>query len=118
MKQSVFEERLVKQISDRLPGAAPGLQVQVYQNGRKVCDVSVGDTYAYYDLASLTKIIFTTQAMMKAFSEGKWNQKTKIKEVLNWFPHENTLVTEILNHSSGLIWWMPFYKDLDLNMLL
>ncbi len=114
MKHTVFEERLAKQIRDRLPGAAPGVLVQVYQNGRKVCDLAVGDTYTYYDLASLTKIIFTTQAMMKAFAEGKWGVKTKVRDVLRWFPHENTLVTDILNHSSGLMWWMPFYKELDL----
>ena len=116
MKQSIFEERLSRQIRDRLPGAAPGILVQVYQNGRKVCDIAVGDTYAYYDLASLTKIIFTTQAMMKAFAEGKWNQKTKVSEIIPWFPHEQTLIVDIMNHSSGLVWWMPLYKDLDLNL--
>jgi CubicO group peptidase (beta-lactamase class C family) len=118
MKHSVFEERLIRQIKEKLPGAAPGVLVQVYQNGRKVCDVSVGDTYAYYDLASLTKIIFTTQAMMRAFSEGRWNVQTKVKDIISWFPHENILITQILNHSSGLQWWAPFYKDLDLHLTL
>ncbi len=116
MRQSVFEERLTKQIRESLPGAAPGVMVQIYQNGRKVCDIAVGDTYAYYDLASLTKIIFTTQAMIKSFSEGKWNSTTKVRDILKWFPHEETLVTDLLNHSSGLVWWLPFYKDIDLNL--
>jgi CubicO group peptidase (beta-lactamase class C family) len=116
MKHSVFEERLIKQIKEKLPGAAPGVIVQVYQNGRKVCDVAVGDTHAYYDLASLTKIIFTTQAMMRAFSEGRWTPQTKVKDILSWFPHEHVHIYELLNHSSGLKWWAPFYKDLDLNL--
>ncbi len=114
MKYTVFEERLLKKIQLALPGAAPGVMVQVYQNGKKVCDIAAGDTYAYYDLASLTKIIFTTQAMMKLFQEGKWNLQTKVKEVISWFPHQEVLITELLNHSSGLFWWKPFYQEIDL----
>ncbi len=112
MKQSVFENRLAKRINDQLPGAAPGVVVQVYQSGRKVCDIAVGDTYAYYDLSSLTKIIFTTQAMMKSFGEGKWNLATKVCDILSWFPHES-LVSQLLNHSSGLVGWLPFYRHLN-----
>jgi len=115
MKHSVFEERLIKQIKEKLPQAAPGVMVQVYQNGRKVCDVAVGDTFAYYDLASLTKVIFTTQALMKAFSEGRWNIKTTVEDILPWFPHRTMLLMQLMNHTSGLTWWVPFYKDLDMN---
>jgi CubicO group peptidase (beta-lactamase class C family) len=111
MKHSSFENRLIKQISDQLPGASPGVMVQVYQNGRKVCDIAVGDTYAYYDLASLTKIVFTTQAMIQSFAEGKWNLKTRVQEIISWFPHPETTLVELLNHSSGLVWWMPLYKE-------
>ena len=114
MKHSSFENRLIKQISEKLPGASPGVMVQVYQNGRKVCDIGVGETYAYYDLASLTKIVFSTQAMMRAYVEGKWNMQSKVSETLRWFPHDNVSITQLLNHSSGMKWWMPFYKDLDL----
>lgn len=85
--------------------------VQVYQNGRKVCDIAVGDTYAYYDMASLTKVIFTTQAMIRSFSEGHWNLKSRVQEFLPWFPHPQTTLVELMNHSSGLIWWLPIYKE-------
>lgn len=114
MKLSLFEQKLRKRIEDALPGNAPGLMVQVHHNGRKVCDIGVGDTYAYYDLASLTKIIFTTQAMMHAFQLGKWNLKTRVQEWVDWFPSETTTLTELMNHSAGMLWWAPFYRDLDL----
>jgi len=114
MKYTVFEERLMKKIQNALPGAAPGVMVQVYQNGKKVCDIAAGDTYAYYDLASLTKIIFTTQAMMKLYQESRWNLQTRVQEILSWFPYEQVKVMELLNHSSGLYWWKPFYREIDL----
>jgi CubicO group peptidase (beta-lactamase class C family) len=114
MSLSSLETKLKKQIEKVIPGVAPGLQVQVHQAGKKVCDFEVGETYAYYDLASLTKIIFTVQALMKAFEEGRWNFKTKVKEFCPWFLHENVLIADCLTHSSGLVWWLPLYQQLDL----
>jgi serine-type D-Ala-D-Ala carboxypeptidase len=114
MSLSSLETKLKKQIESVLPGKAPGVQIQVHQAGKKVCDFSVGETFAYYDLASLTKVVFTVQAMMKAYEEGKWNLKSKVKDFCPWFLHEDVLLTECLNHSSGLVWWMPLYQQLDL----
>jgi CubicO group peptidase (beta-lactamase class C family) len=114
MRFSQFEEKLIKKIQAELPGAAPGVQVQVHQTGRKICDIQVGDTFAYYDLASLTKAIFTATAMMKAYDEGKWSLETKVCDVLPWFPHPEVLIVNLLTHTSGLPWWSDFYKHLDL----
>lgn len=115
MKFSVLEKNLITQIESKIRDVTPGVLVRAYQNGRLVCDISVGTTYAYYDLASLTKIIFTSQAMMLAFEEKKWNFDTTVKSILPWFRHEKTKIQDLLTHSSGLIWWKPFYKELDLN---
>lgn len=112
MKYSVFEQKLIKKIEESMPGITPGLVVQVHLAGRKICDISVGDTYSYYDLASLTKIIFTTQAMINAFQQGQWDFKTKVKDLVGWFPHEHTYVFQLLNHSSGLPWHVPFFRDI------
>jgi CubicO group peptidase (beta-lactamase class C family) len=111
---SSFERRLEKQFLEVIPGVTPGLMVQVYKMGRKVADITVGETATYYDLASVTKIIFTTQALMKAFDEGKWNLESKVCDFVVGFPHKEMLVKECMNHSSGLQWWEPFYKVLDL----
>ncbi|MFN7454441.1 MAG: serine hydrolase domain-containing protein [Pseudobdellovibrionaceae bacterium] len=114
MNLSSFERKLLAQIEPQIVGRTPGLQVQVHQTGRKIADLSVGDTYPYYDLASQTKIIFTVQALMWAFEEGKWDLETKISDKLSWFPFSEIKVIECLNHSSGLQWWAPFYEQLDL----
>lgn len=115
MAGSGFEKKLISLIEEALPGVSPGVQVQVHQNGRKVCDVSVGETYPYYDFASVTKIIFTVQAMMMAFDQGQWNLKSKVQDFVPWFAHDNVLVRDLLTHSAGLVWWHPFYQSLDLS---
>lgn len=115
MRFSQFEDKLAKKITERLPGAAPGLQVQVHQSGRKICDIAVGDSFAYYDLASLTKPFFTVAALMKAFDEGKWGLETRVADLLPWFPHRDVLIVHCLTHTSGLPWWHDFYKHLDLS---
>lgn len=114
MSFASFEKNLIQKISARLAPAAPGVQVQIHQGGRKISDITVGQTYPYYDLASLTKIIFTVQMMMKTFDEDRWNLNTKVKEILPWYPEEKTLISQLLNHSSGLPWWFPFFEKLDL----
>lgn len=116
MKYSTLEKTLIQKLEANLRDKAPGVMVRAYQGGKIVCDVSVGNTYAYYDLASLTKIIFTTQAMMWAFELNKWNFDSFVHEFLPWFQHRNVKVRDLLTHSSGLIWWMPFYKELNLSL--
>lgn len=116
MKFSVLEKNLIKQLEVRIRDTTPGVMVRAYQGGRIICDVAVGQTYAYYDLASLTKVIFTTQAMMYAFEIGKWSFETKVADVLGWFPHKETKLTELMTHTSGLPWWLPFYQELNMNL--
>ena len=115
MKYSVLEKNLITQLQERIRDTTPGVMVRAYQSGRIICDVAVGNTAAYYDLASLTKIIFAQQAMMYCYEIGKWTFETKVSDVLSWFPQRETKITELLTHSSGLAWWMPFYQELDLS---
>lgn len=114
MSLSQMEKKITAKIQENLLEAAPGVQVQVHQAGRKICDVAVGTTYPYYDFASLTKIIFTVQAMMLAYDLEKWNLNSRVKDFVPWYPHE-TFIREILTHTSGLPWWMPFYKSMKPN---
>lgn len=112
MKYSVLEKNVIKNIEEHIRDTAPGVMVRAYQGGRIICDIAVGNTYAYYDLASLTKIVFTTQAMMYAYELQKWTFQTKVVDVLSWFPHNNVRIIELLTHSSGLPWWIPAYQEL------
>lgn len=114
MKFSVLEKNLITNLEASIRDVTPGVMVRAYQNGRLVCDIAVGNTYAYYDLASLTKIIYTVQAMMLAYEEKKWDLDSKVKTFLPWYRHETTRIQDLLTHSSGLIWWKPFYLEINL----
>jgi CubicO group peptidase (beta-lactamase class C family) len=112
----VLEKTIIQKLEEGIRDKAPGVMVRAYQGGKIVCDVSVGHTYAYYDLASLTKIIFTVQGMMWAFEMGKWNLESKVSEILPWFQHKEVRIRDLLTHTSGLIWWMPFYQEINMNL--
>jgi CubicO group peptidase (beta-lactamase class C family) len=116
MKYSVLEKNLIKQLQERIRDTTPGVMVRAYQGGKIICDVAVGNTFAYYDLASLTKIIFTQKAMMLAFDVGKWTFESKVADFLPWFVYKDMKLTELLTHSSGLGWWLPFYQELNQNI--
>ena len=67
MRYNSLERALIEKLNPAIVDVTPGVCVRAYHIGRLVCDVQVGQTYPMYDLASLTKIIFTQQAMMKAY---------------------------------------------------
>lgn len=115
MKYTSQENKLIEKIKQSIPDVTPGVTARAYHVGRLVCDISVGQTYPYYDLASLTKIIFTQQAMMEAYDQKLWNLETKVREILPDFKHE-TLIIELLTHTSGLEWWRPFYSEIPLEL--
>lgn len=113
---SLFEEKLHKKLESVISGVTPGIQVQVHCRGQKQVDVAVGETFPYYDLASVTKIIFTTIAMMRTFEKGKWSLESKVKDILPWFPNPNVRVIQCLNHSAGLTWWKPYFEEMNETM--
>lgn len=114
MRINRIEEYLKEKLEPELAAAAPGVMIQVFVKGQKKAEVSLGSTYAYYDLASVTKMIFTVQAMMLAFDRGLWDLKTKISDIMPWFPHKDVLIRDLLTHSSGLVWWLPFFERVDM----
>jgi CubicO group peptidase (beta-lactamase class C family) len=113
MRLTTMEKNLSQLIEPELRDVTPGVQVRAFQAGKIVCDIALGQTYAYYDFASLTKIIFTVQAMMVAFDRGLWNLKTHVSEIIPGYRHP-TLVKDLLCHFTGFEAWRPFYKSLDL----
>ncbi len=115
MKYSSQENKLAEHIRIAIPDVTPGVTVRAYHTGRLVCDVSVGQTYPYYDLSSLTKVIFTQQAMMEAFDQGKWQLNSKVSTYLPDLNSTEMTIIELLTHTSGLPWWQPFFKDVPLD---
>ncbi len=94
----------------------PGVVLRAYAGGAPVCDLQVGDTSLYYDLASLTKIVFTQQALMQAFDQGLWTLDTTVGDMLPDFSHPHIRLTELLTHTAGIAWWMPFHESADLRL--
>lgn len=110
---NALERRFLSQIGDRYLQATPGLQVQAYQRGKKVLDIDLGETHGIYDWASVTKIVFTTTALMSFHDQGLWRLNDRINQWVSWFPEKSDWqVRDLLSHSAGLTWWYPFYKQM------
>lgn len=65
-----------------------------------------------FDLASLTKIFATTQAIMKLVSEGKISVNDKVSKYIPEFAKngkEDVKIKDLLTHTSGLTPWLPTY---------
>jgi CubicO group peptidase (beta-lactamase class C family) len=90
----------------------------IYENayGRLTYDESspVTTTRTIYDLASVTKVIATTAAIMKLYDEGKIDLNASVASYIPEFDNNgkgDITVTNLLVHNSGLTAWTPFYQD-------
>lgn len=109
---NAFEKKLSSRIQSEvadLSEITPGVVIDVWERGRRRGLVRVGKTYKYYDLASLTKIIFTATAALHYFSDHRRELKRPVREKLDWFVFDATPF-ELLSHTAGLEWWLPIYK--------
>jgi beta-N-acetylhexosaminidase len=104
--------------------AFPGAQVAILKDGMLVCRKSFG-TYTYdassreidnntiFDLASLTKVIATTTAIMKLYDEWKLLLTDPVGKYIPQFstgPKSAITIQHLLTHTSGL---KPFLKLYD-----
>ncbi len=104
-------------------GAYPGCQVLVAKNGFVFYQKNFGhQTYSpnspeitdttIYDLASITKVMSTTLAIMKLVDEGKIDVDQKLKHYLPELDSTNKgniLIRDLLAHQARLTPWIPFY---------
>jgi len=69
-----------------------------------------------FDLASLTKPLATTLAVMKLVDMGKMGLDQPLEALLpKAVPEDKKTITprRLLSHSAGLVDWLPFYLQLD-----
>jgi serine-type D-Ala-D-Ala carboxypeptidase len=109
-----LENKLALQLEAAIGNVTPGVVLRAHSGGKVVCDVQVGDARRYYDFASLTKIVFTQQALMQAYDRGAWTLQSTVGDFLPDFSRPQIRLTELLTHTSGLEWWMPFYESIDM----
>ena len=118
-----MKEFLEKSISE---GVFPGAVLLVSHGGEIVIHQEVGlrslipkrepmakDTI--FDLASLTKPLATTLALMKLVEEGKMGLDQPLSELITKSSlEEKKALTPrlLLNHSAGFPGWKPYYLDL------
>ena len=68
-----------------------------------------------FDIASLTKVVATTTAIMILIKEGRISLEKKISEFIADFNCEekkNITIRHLLNHCAGLPDWLPLYMEL------
>ena len=104
----------------------PGCQILAIQNGRTVYHKNFGKlTYEHhspavsditlYDIASMTKPLATTLAVMKLYEEKKFKLSDPIGKYLTYLQNtdkQNITIEELLTHTSGLPAFIPFYKEM------
>lgn len=122
-KLNIFLERSV------IDGVFPGCQVIAAKNGKVFYHRAFGyydaykstkvDTNSIYDVASLTKVLSTTLAVMRLYEQGKLDIN---KILVDYLPEtkgtdkERIVVKDLLLHQAGLKSWIPFYTEtLDSN---
>ena len=76
-----------------------------YGRGRAVT------TRTVYDLASLTKVVGLTTAMMQLVEEGKVALDTPAVRYVPAFRDSTVTVRQLLTHSSGLPAWKPLWQQ-------
>jgi beta-N-acetylhexosaminidase len=102
--------------------AYPGCQVLVARKGMIVYNKNFGNLrYGYnepvttetlYDLASLTKVSATLQAVMMLYDQGKLNLNQKASYYipeLRGTDKENIVIMDLLLHQAGLKAFVPFW---------
>lgn len=103
----------------------PGCQLLAMQNGKVIFHKNYGfHTYekdipvsssTLYDIASITKPVATTLAVMRLYEEKKLKLNDKIKQYLPDLTETdkgNLTIAELLTHTSGLPSYIPFYKEI------
>jgi len=103
-------------------GATPGCVVLIAKDNQVIYQQAYGyHTYRkrrstqiddLFDLASITKIAASMPVIMKAYDEGAIRTDQTLKELLPELSTTNKAnmpVAEVLNHTSGLKSWIPFY---------
>jgi hypothetical protein len=91
-----------------------GLKIQSFHKGKKKLDLEIGEVYPYYDLASLTKVIFTVSSLVNLTDLKRAQVNNFVSDNLNWWRDKKTKNKDFLTHSAGLPAWAPIYEKIKM----
>ena len=103
-------------------GAIPGARVLVAHQGNVVLDKSVGTldgtapvaSESVYDLASITKVVATANALMTLCANGDLDldwPMSRLLPMLDTLEMGSRTAREFVTHQAGLESWLPFYRS-------
>jgi len=104
-------------------GAMPGAVLGVSYRGARLTygtgqlgldDPTIPDANTVYDLASLTKVVGLTTAVMLAVDEGRLDLDAPVGQYLPRFTgpgKDGITLRQLLTHTSGLPAWRPLYLE-------
>jgi CubicO group peptidase (beta-lactamase class C family) len=77
------------------------------------------DAYTLFDLASLTKVLATTPLVLLSIQRGRLGLDEPVRRVLEGYTgqgREAITLRMLLDHSSGLPAWKPYYREVGSTM--
>lgn len=108
-----LKKNLDQAIVSELKGKAESLKIGVIK-GSNFYAFKYGVDYKFYDLASLTKVIFTVCAFMHYEDQVGAIIHKKVIEILPWFKASSQVqVKDLLAHQSGAPALYPAFKELE-----
>jgi len=102
-------------------GSTPGIALLAAKQGEVAYRKAFGDARIYpehrplgvddlFDIASLTKVIATTTAVMQLLRDNKLALEDPLQKFLPEFPHPQLNLTQLLTHSAGFSDHLPIYE--------
>lgn len=110
---SVLKKRIIHRLEAlKWRKSTQSLQVAVLVQGKLALDIRLGPKYKYFDLASLTKVIFTTSLYMHLHQKKTMSVDSKIRKHWADFPFSDVRASDLLSHNARMPAWEPFFRKL------
>ena len=113
-----YIDRVLRQAIEN--GSTPGVALLVDKDGEVCYRKAVGYAQIYeeqrvlseetvFDIASLTKVVATTTAIMLLLRDKRISLQDPLTKYIPEFPHQQITLTHILTHSTGFPDHLPLY---------
>jgi len=108
--EKAFEQKLKEQVGDPLL-YAPAQKLCVFHRGKVAFRWETGEDFFYFDLASLTKILFSASLWMRLLQSSSLSVTRPVRDSLPWWKGgAEVSLKDLLTHSAGLTWWKPYFE--------